>query len=452
MEKEYVTLTRSEFKKATVVEKVLEGHMTNKEGAEALGLSTRQVMRLKKRYQNKGGAQALAHGNRGRKPTHTLSKETKEKVIHLYTSKYYHSNSSRFSELLAEHEEINISPSSVRRILVEQGEKQVKQRRPKKTLRPRKPQAGMLWQADATAYAWLEDRAEPFTLHGAIDDASSCVVGAVFRKTECREGYSIVMQQGIQAYGIPLSLYADRHTIFFSPREDLSLEQELAGEPQPLSQFGKALAELNIEHIKARTPQAKGRIERLWQTFQDRLVIELRLIGIKTMEEANQVLPSLLDKHNRRVAVETTQTDTSYTPLDPNLDLDHIFSIREYRKISAGHTLSYKNTLYTFVDPTIRLDAKTVAEVRETLCGTILVWHKGQAKLLKALPKPTQATPKTKPKTNTKKAGSADPHKPAPDHPWKTTSRSNRITKELEFRDLCYSQHNFYAEELCCGS
>jgi len=358
-------LTEPEFKKVIVVEKILDGFMTNKEGARVLGLSIRQVMRLKKKYLSTGGAQALAHGNRGRQPSHTLPAQLKEKVAKLYTSKYYGSNSCHFAELLTKHENVSLSASSVRRILVEAGEKQVKHRRRGKAHPPRqrRTQAGMLWQIDATPYAWLEDRAPNFTLHAAIDDAEGIVTGAIFCKNECREGYSRVMQQGIRNYGIPLAIYSDRHTIFFSPCDELSLEQELAGEPRPMSHFGKALAQLNIEHIKARTPQAKGRIERLWQTFQDRLVIELRLLGINTMEEANKVLPDLLGEHNRKFAVKAHDDETAYRRLNPNLDLNYVFSIRSYRKISAGQTLSYNGTLYTFAKPAaLRLDAKTVVD------------------------------------------------------------------------------------------
>lgn len=148
----------------------------------------------------------------------------------------------------------------MRRILLDSGIKQTKQRRRSKAHQPRKrkAQTGMLWQIDATPYAWLEDRTPAFALHAAIDDATGIVVWAVFRKTDCREGYSHVMQQGIMKYGVPLGLYSDRHTIFRSPNEKLTLEQELAGEVKPLSNFGKAMAELHIEHIKAVTLKRKA--------------------------------------------------------------------------------------------------------------------------------------------------------------------------------------------------
>ncbi|EES74688.1 putative phage head-tail adaptor [Paenibacillus sp. oral taxon 786 str. D14] len=438
-------MTRTELKKVVVVEKVLEGHMTNREGAAALGLTERQMIRLKKKYCVEGGAQGIIHKNRGRKPVHALSDELKEQVVTLYQTKYHGSNSCHYAELLEEHEAIQISPSSVRRILLDQGIKQVKPRRRSKAHPPRqrKAQAGMLWQIDATPYAWLENRAPAFALHAAIDDATGIVVGAVFRKNECREGYFLVKQQGIEQYGVPLGLYSDRHTIFRSPNEKLTVEQELAGKTKPLSNFGKAMADLHIEHIKAITPQAKGRIERLWKTFQDRLVIELRLLGVKSMDEANKVLPLLLDKHNRKFAVLPKEADSAYIPLDAAVHLGHIFTVREYRQMGTGNTLSYNGKIYTLAKPIpLRLDAKSTVEVCETLNGEILLWYQGQALPLKRTEKPQRVAEETK------KASSAQPRKPAVDHPWRSTvnTMAKLSTKRSSFQDAIYSQHNSYAE------
>ena len=242
MGQETITLTRTEMKKVLVVEKILGGQITNEEGAAVLGLTKRQVIRLKQRY-TKEGAQGLAHKNRGRKPAHALEEAVKDRVVELYTAKYCGSNNCHLAELLEEHHSLKLSASSVRRILLAKGIKQAKQRRRRKAHQPRarKPQAGMLWQIDATPYAWLEDRAPAFALHAAIDDATGTVVGAIFCPTECREGYSLVMMQGIKKYGVPLGLYSDRHTIFRSVNEKLTLEQELAGEAKALSNFGKAI-------------------------------------------------------------------------------------------------------------------------------------------------------------------------------------------------------------------
>jgi transposase len=403
------------MKKVLVVEKIINGHMTNSEGAERLGVTKRQIIRLKQRYMEEG-AHGIIHKNKGRTPVHALKEELKKEVAELYmSSPYQGSNNCHFAELLEEHEAIVLSASSVRRILLARGIKQVKQRRRKKTHQPRnrKPQAGMLWQIDATPYKWLEDRGPgAFALHAAIDDATGIVVGAVFSPTECREGYSLVMQQAIKHYGVPLGLYSDRHTIFRSPNEKLTVEQELAGDTKPLSNFGKAMAELHIEHIKAITPQAKGRIERLWVTLQDRLVIELRLLGVTTIEDANRALPGLLRKHNEKFAVKAKEAECSYITLDSAINLEHVFSIREHRQLGTGNTLSYKAKIYTMAKPTSqRFQAKMVVEVRETLSGEVLMWHNGQALALVETRKPERE--------QTKKADPAPHRKPAADHPWK---------------------------------
>jgi hypothetical protein len=252
------------------------------------------------------------------------------------------------------------------------------------------------------------------TLHGVIDDATGEVLGAVFRPTETFEGYAAVMMQALRRKGVPMALYSDRHTIFRSPKEELTLEQELAGETKPLSNFGKAMADLGIVHVKALTPQAKGRIERLWQTFQDRLVIELRLLGVSTEQEANRVLPDLLRKHNRRFAVKPQQAESAYRPLPRELPLGHVFTWREKRKMGSGQTFSWNGKCYT-PKPAKGLplwEPKAVVEIRETMKGEVLIWHNGQAwscmETTRA-PKPVEI----------KKSEPAPPRKPAADHPWK---------------------------------
>ena len=438
-------MSRKELKKVLVVEKIIDGHMTNNEGAMTLGISIRQIIRLKNKYKSEG-AQGIIHKNRGRKPIHSLNPAIIDRVATLYETQYYGSNCCHFAELLQEHENITLSSSSTRRILLASGLKQVKQRRRNKAHqpRPRRAQSGMLWQIDATSYAWLGNHSNAFALHAAIDDATGIVVGAIFRPNECREGYSLVMQQGIKEYGVPLSLYSDKHTIFRSPNEKLTLEQELAGEGEPLSNFGKAMAELGIEHIKATTPQAKGRVERLWGTLQDRLVIELRLLGITTLEGANEVLPQLIQKHNTQFAVTPRSNETAYTQLNKDIQLDHVFTLREYRTLGAGHTLSYGGHIYTFAGSLPqRFDAKTVVEVRETFTGDVFVWHCGLALPLKKTER------RERQKVQTKKASSAQPRKPAKDHPWKTTydtTVAHRNTKRSSFQEAMYSQYDHYSE------
>jgi hypothetical protein len=274
----------------------------------------------------------------------------------------------------------------------------------------------MLWQIDATPYEWLGNDFGKFAMHAAIDDATSIVVGAVFTKNECQEGYFNVMKQGIMRYGLPLALYSDKHTIFRSPSEKLTLDEELDGQTIPLSNFGKAMVELGIEHIKASTPQAKGRIERLWKTLQDRLPVELRLLGIKNIEDANKSLPKLLDRHNRSYSVLPAEGQDAYRPIESDAKLDCVFALRETRKVGSGNEITYKNEIYVPKDTECYLNARTTVEVRETFSGEVFLWHKGQAIELKKI---ERAKKKEQDIRQENKRAAQTPRKPAANHPWR---------------------------------
>lgn len=418
MSKGLITLTDKELKRVKVLERFSSGSMNCREAAETLGICERQLRRIVRKY-GTGGAEGIIHGNRGRKPTHALTEALKGKVTALYEGKYYDSNFTHYSELLAEREDIWLSVSSVGRILKnsEHVSKRKKKRRPKKhQSRERRSQAGMLWQLDATLYPWLGWEVGAFTLHAAIDDATGIVTGAYFTENECFEGYAKVMSVGIEAYGIPLGAWSDKHTIFRSPNEKLSIDQELDGEQIPLSNFGKAMAELQIEHIKVNTPQAKGRIERLWQTLQDRLPVELRLLGVRTIQEANDVLPLLIAKHNASYAVAPMEEESAYVPLTSSISLEHVFSWRETRKIGGGCCIAYKNGVYTPVDAgLLGVETRVTVEVRETISGEVVIWHRGKAVSLRKLDRrPTAHT-----KDTAKPSGERKSWKPAEEHPWK---------------------------------
>lgn len=418
MDQERVTLGQKELKRLKVLERVVSGAMSFTEGAQSLGITERQLRRIRKKYVEKG-AEGIIHGNRGRQPVHALSKETKFQVVQLFEEKYHDSNYSHCSELLEEHDKINLSRFSIAKILRESGYegKRPKKRRPKKhTCRDRRTQAGMLWQTDATPYEWLGKSVGKFALHAMIDDATGIVTGAWFTPNECTEGYTIAMQEGIKRYGVPMGLYSDKHTIFRSPKEKLSIEQELDGERIPLSNFGKAMAELHVEHIKANTPQAKGRIERLWETLQDRFPVELRLMKVKTIQEANEALPVLVAKHNAKFSVAPSDETTAYTPLGSDVQLAYVFARRETRKINGGNAISYKNAVYVPADSRVHsFAAKATVEVRETLSGEVIIWHKGACVALRKLDKRPLSSAKKELDTQSKKT----PCKPADNHPWR---------------------------------
>jgi transposase len=280
--RETITMTQAEQQRTIVLTKVLVGELTISEAATLLKRSERQVWRLKSMFERAGPA-ALVHGNRGRASPRRLADDIRHRIVELAATRYAGVNDSHLADLLAEAEGIRISLVTVRRILRAAGRPRPRRRRPPRhrSRRDRMPQAGLLVQLDGSRHDWLEGRGPWLSLVGAIDDATGVVTGATFREQEDAAGYLIVLRQTLRRHGVPLAVYRDRHTIFELSGALLTLEEQLVDRRAP-TQVGRALEELGISSIAARSPQAKGRIERLWGTFQDRLVSELRLAGAGT--------------------------------------------------------------------------------------------------------------------------------------------------------------------------
>lgn len=254
-----IFLSQKEARRLYVIEQTIAGNLTVRQAAELLNLSCRQVKRLKKGVKMMGAA-SLAHQNRGRKPKHVIPTKVRDQIVSLAIGLYKDASCEQLAELIAEDHGITVSSRSVRRILHAAGIPLKYARRPakKRRSRDRMPAAGMLVQADASPFKWFEERGPMATLHGIIDDATGKVLALFFRPTEDSFGYFMALFQMLVNFGIPKAFYSDRHTIFFSPKKDkLSIEEELAGKKVALTQLGRALSELNIGHIPARSPQAK---------------------------------------------------------------------------------------------------------------------------------------------------------------------------------------------------
>lgn len=341
-------MSQKQLNRYTVISQLIEGNLTTQEAAERLGLSERQVKRLKKGVIEEGPA-FLIHKNTGRKPVHAISDDLVVKIIELRkTENYRNANFLHFQELLEEYEGIKISYKALYGILTNAGFKSPKKRRKTKAhhRRKRKAQEGLLIQMDATPFAWFGDN-QNYTLHGAIDDATGKIVGLYLTKNECLQGYFEVTRQILLNYGIPASVYSDRHTIFRSPKVDkITLEEQLAGKVINDTQFGRAMNELGITLIPARSPQAKGRIERLWDTLQSRLPIEFKIAGITNIHEANQFLISYIPKFNEKFAVEPANLETAYTPLKEGLVIDNILCFKQIRTIDNGGVFSFKGKYF----------------------------------------------------------------------------------------------------------
>ena len=329
-----LTLTQKEQARLQVLNGILEGQISVDEAAEVLGVSERHVWRILAEYRKEGAA-ALAHGNRGRRANNSIPEEARTQVVALARTRYARVNHTHLTELLAEREEIVLGRSTVRRILVGAGMASPRRRRPPlhRVRRQRMSQEGMLLQVDGSVHAWLEERGPRCTLLLAIDDATSTVPYALFRHEEDTHGYFLLMQELIRRCGVPLALYSDRHAVFkYVPGSHQS--------PAP-TQFGRAMAELGVEQIFARSPEAKGRVERANGTFQDRLVTELRLAGARTISEANQVLWAFLTRFNKRFGVPPAQSTNAYRSPDPDLNLAGILCFKHSRKVARDNTVKY---------------------------------------------------------------------------------------------------------------
>ena len=362
-----LTLTQKEQVRLQVLNGILECEISVDEAAEVLGVSERHVWRTLAEYRKEGAA-ALAHGNRGRRPNNAIPEETRTQVVALARTWYTGVNHTHLTELLAEREEIVLGRSTVRRILVGAGMASPRRRRPPRhrVRRQRMSQEGMLVQVDGSIHAWLEERGPRCTLLLAIDDATSTVPYALFRQEEDTHGYFLLMQELIRRCGVPLALYSDRHAVFkYVPGSHQS--------PAP-TQFGRAMAELGVEQIFARSPEAKGRVERANGTFQDRLVTELRLAGASTISEANQVLWAFLPRFNRRFGVPPAQPTNAYRSPDPDPNLAGILCFKHRRKLARDNTVKYNwHTLQLLPSTERSTYVGAHVEVQERLDGELVV-------------------------------------------------------------------------------
>jgi len=438
--KEMVTLNRKEQSRLMVLNQVGMGKIVGREAAEVLGLSLRHVRRLLTGYRKEGAA-ALAHGNQGRKPHHALGGGLRQQVLELAQSTYAGCNTQHFTELLAEREGMTLSRSSVRRILLESGIRSPRKRRPPKhrSRRERYPEEGMLLQIDGSRHDWLEGRGPWLSLVGAIDDATGKIPYALFRDEEDAQGYFLLLRRIVSSYGIPMALYHDRHGIFErSKREPESLEEQLEGRRRP-TQFGRLMEELGITSISSRSPQARGRIERLWGTFQDRLVSELRLAGARTPREANQVLWDFLPRYSQKFAIPAAQPGLAYRQPPEGFIPDEVFCFKYYRTVGPDNVARFGEHRLQIMPTNGRLSyARARAEIHERLDGSLAVYYQGCC--LATKPAPSEAPVLRARNIARVIPGMADsdevampvmavrktlqpkpPHrsKPTPDHPWR---------------------------------
>lgn len=402
-----LTMTQRERKRLHVLHKVLEETLTQIEASDILELSTRHIRRMMKRL-TKEGDKSIIHKSCGRPSHNAIDPKVKKKVIQLYQTQYPDFGPTLATEKLLERHRIQLSDETLRHWLLTSGDwKKSRQRRSYRQWRERKPYFGQLIQMDGSHHDWFEGRAPVCVLMAYIDDAT----GTSFARFYPYEGTFPAMEsfkRYIQTYGLPLSLYLDKHTTYKSNAKP-SLEDELHGR-EPLSEFERAARELNVHLIHAHSPQAKGRIERLFKTFQDRLIKEMRLKGIQTIEEANAFLEKYLPLYNRRFALPPKEKENLHRK-PKRINLDRILCLKTERALRNDFTVAHHQKLYQIED---HLKVKKVV-VEERLDGTVVLTHQGTPLKAKEI--------SSRPKRETKKVLPFKPRKrytPPEDHPWRS--------------------------------
>ena len=313
-------LSQKELQRVSVISSCVKGDMACARAAELLSLSVRQVKRLKKRFREQGEA-ALAHANRGRPSPRRLPSRVRQAVVRLARTTYAGFNDHHLCEKLGEVEGLSLSRETLRRLLRQAALGSPRKRRAPshRQRRLRSAQLGELVQLDGSPHDWLQGRGPRLTALGMQDDATGKILAAQFFPSETAFGYLSLLRQLLQRHGVPLAFYGDRSGIFVRNDDAWTVQEQLAGKRQP-PQFGRALAQLGITFIAAQSPQAKGRVERLWGVLQDRLSSELRLAGAVDLDSANAVLRTFLADYNRRFARPPRATPTAWRPAPQNLD------------------------------------------------------------------------------------------------------------------------------------
>lgn len=413
-------MSQKEVDRAFALEKVKEGRLTLKQAAYIIRLSYSQIKRLWTRYKQEGPT-GLISKKRG-KPSHrAVSKEKREQIAQIIQSNYQGCKPLFISEKLSEYHHMSYSSEFIRQLMI--GYQLWFPKRKKNNLHPRrkrKESAGLLLQADASDHDWLEGRGPRCHLHLFIDDATSRLEGGRFELEETTEGYCRAFQTVLEKKGRPASLYTDKRGTFVVNK----------GNKEGKTQFARAMEELEIRMIVAHSPQAKGRIERAFGTLQDRLVWEMRIQNICTLEEANHFLPRFLEKHNKKYAKDPINPFDAYRPLNKKKPLKYILSKKEQRKVSKNLEVQYANEIYQVSAPKgVHLQNQKLTVIT-TLDNEIFFEYQGH--ILKTMRyrdiEYKQPSLSTEQLMKHWKGGQRTRHQPSRHHPWRSTSSSQRQT------------------------
>ena len=418
-------MSHQEIDRLKIVQQINDSRLTQKEAANQLQLTVRQVKRLVRRYKD-NGAEGLISKHRGKVANNRIPETVKNKALELIRTTYPDFSPTFAHEKLTELHQLSFSVETLRRWMIDAGiwqSKAIKKARIHPS-RPRRSQRGELIQIDGSPHAWFEERGESCTLIVFIDDATSDLVGLHFAPTETTKAYMETLANYLNQFGRPVSLYSDKHSIFRVNHANCEGE---------LTQFSRALKTLDIEAIHANTPQAKGRVERANKTLQDRLVKELRLQNISTIKEANQYLPTYMKQYNQKFGVEPrSSTDAHRKVLHNETEINQILSIHHQRKLTKNLSCQLNNVEYQIMTKTkgYRLRQSYV-----TLCeefnGTLTILQKGKTLKYRTLHQGEKPIPIVDEKTihNTvdqakQKQLNSALIKPKVDHPWKRSYKN----------------------------
>ncbi len=379
MEQEKILMGQKQLERWHLMKMVEVGKITLKEAGERIGVSYRQAKRIGRAIRERG-IKALVHGNRGRPSNNRLKESLREKVLKLSREVYWAFNDIHFTEKLRECEGIDLNRETVRRIRRGAEIEPKRKRRSKKHRKRRERMAQEGWMVlwDGSPHLWFGPEYSPCCLMAAMDDARGKLLAARFFPFEGTAGYFWLLKQMVKRYGIPVSIYQDRHSTLHRNDDHWSLEEQLAGRQDP-TQVGLALEALGIQPIFALSPQAKGRMERLFGVLQDRLIAELRLAGIVTIPEANVFLQSFMKRFNRRFAVTPRESQKAWRKVPKELDLDRIISFR-YRTVVGNDNTARLGGLIIDIPPGPhrRSYAREKVEVRQLLDGSWRIYHRDQ--------------------------------------------------------------------------
>ena len=367
-------LSQKELQRVAVISSCVKGDLACARAASLLNLTPRHVKRLKCRLRQ-GGEAALAHASRGRPSHRRLPDRVRECILQLARTTYAGFNDHHLCEKLVEKEGLSLGRETLRRLLRSAGIGSPRKRRAP-THRQRRlprPREGEMLLLDASLHRWLEDRGPQLTLLGFLDDATRRILVAEFFLTEDARGYFRLLHRLLRRFGVPLSFYGDRHSVFVRNDDRWSVEEQLAGRREP-TQFGRALDQLGITYIAAHSPQAKGGIERLWGTFQDRLTSELRLAGAHDLGTSNQVLRHFLPDHNRRFGRAPRQAEKAWRPAPENLD--RICCFHHQRSVGNDNVVQW-NGRHFQIPPQPRRFSFAGAKVQllESLEGKVSIYY-----------------------------------------------------------------------------